>query len=125
MGGPASAHHLACPTRTDRQRPHTTRRQIGKQKFANLYEYFQHKFGREDGQKFEAARRNLVRSLAAYAVVCFILQVWHRGGRVPFDTHVHTLWRLLLLLLTRLCVHHTHRSRTATTATSCTTIRGT
>ena len=49
--------------------------QIGKQKFANLYEYFQHKFGREDGQKFEAARRNLVRSLAAYAVVCFILQV--------------------------------------------------
>lgn len=69
-----------------------SRDEIGKQKFATLYEYFQHKFGREDGQKFEAARRNLVRSLAAYAVVCFILQIKDRhNGNVMYDDQGHLI----------------------------------
>lgn len=43
--------------------------------FPTLYEYFLSCYGRPDGAAFEEARRNLVRSLAAYAVFCYLLQV--------------------------------------------------
>jgi phosphatidylinositol 4-kinase len=55
-----------------------SRDEIGKAGFPTLHDYFLSTFGRPDGAEFEAARRNLVRSLAAYAVVCYVLRIKDR-----------------------------------------------
>jgi len=55
-----------------------SRDEIGKAGFPTLYDYFASTFGRPDGAEFEAARRNLVRSLASYAVVCYLLRIKDR-----------------------------------------------
>jgi hypothetical protein len=55
-----------------------SRDEIGKSGFKSLFDYFTSSFGRPDGERFECARRNLVRSLAAYAVFCYLLRVKDR-----------------------------------------------
>ena len=55
-----------------------SRDEIGKAGFRTLHDYFVSAFGRPDGAEFEVARRNLSRSLAAYAVVCFLLRIKDR-----------------------------------------------
>lgn len=64
-----------------------SRDEIGKDDGSKtLMEYFQNKFGRPDGKPFEVARRNMIRSLAAYAVVCFALQIKDRhNGNLLVD----------------------------------------
>ena len=52
--------------------------ELGKSGFRNLHEYFLSTYGRPDGAQFEAARLNLIKSLAAYAVVSYILLVKDR-----------------------------------------------
>jgi phosphatidylinositol kinase/protein kinase (PI-3 family) len=49
--------------------------QIGKLGFPTLFDFFLNSFGRPESGEFEDARRNMIQSLAAYAVVCYILQV--------------------------------------------------
>ena len=55
-----------------------SRDEIGKSGFKSLLDFFVTSFGRQDGEEFECARRNLVRSLAAYAVFCYLLRVKDR-----------------------------------------------
>ena len=54
--------------------------QIGKSGFPTLHDWFLNSFGNPDSRDFETARGCMMRSLAAYAVVCYLLQV--RSGRV-------------------------------------------
>jgi phosphatidylinositol 4-kinase len=55
-----------------------SRDEIGKAGFPTLHDFFVSTFGRPDGAEFEVARRNMVRSLAAYAVVCYLLRIKDR-----------------------------------------------
>jgi hypothetical protein len=57
--------------------------QIGKAGFPSLYDYFLNSFGTPDSREFENARMCMMRSLAAYAVVCYLLQVNAVGGVEP------------------------------------------
>jgi hypothetical protein len=55
-----------------------SRDEIGKSGFKSLFDFYISTFGRPDGSDFESARRNLIRSLAAYAVFCYLLRVKDR-----------------------------------------------
>jgi phosphatidylinositol 4-kinase A len=55
-----------------------SRDEVGKLGFPTLFDYFLNTFGRSESRSFEDARRNMIRSLAAYAVVCYILQIKDR-----------------------------------------------
>jgi phosphatidylinositol 4-kinase len=55
-----------------------SRDEIGKSGFKSLFDFYISTFGRPDGSDFECARRNLIRSLAAYAVFCYLLRVKDR-----------------------------------------------
>jgi phosphatidylinositol 4-kinase len=50
-----------------------SRDQLGKAFEINLHEYFLKRYGTESTSEFKFARYNFIRSLAAYAVVSFIL----------------------------------------------------
>jgi phosphatidylinositol 4-kinase len=57
-----------------------------------LIEYFQHKYGPPDSEQFQRARKNFLRSMAAYAVVCFLLQIKDRhNGNILFDEDGHVI----------------------------------
>ena len=67
-----------------------TEKPLGKAGFATLHDYFLSSFGRPDGPEFEMARRNMIRSLAAYAVLCYILHIKDRhNGNLLVTTHGH------------------------------------
>ena len=67
--------------------PNTNSRdQIGKAFEIDLYEYFLKKYGNESSKSFMQARLNFIKSLAAYSVVSYILQIKDRhNGNILVD----------------------------------------
>ena len=64
-----------------------SRDQIGKTYDTNLYDYFVCCFGHENSNEFREARKNFIESLAAYAVISYILQIKDRhNGNICYST---------------------------------------
>jgi len=69
-----------------------SRDQLGKKVEGGLYEYFLHRYGSPNTESFQLARKNFIKSMAAYAVVCFILQVKDRhNGNILIDDEGHVV----------------------------------
>ena len=49
-----------------------------KDRFATLNDYFNLQFGKKGGKKYKQAIENFTNSLAAYSLVCYILQIKDR-----------------------------------------------
>jgi phosphatidylinositol 4-kinase A len=67
-----------------------SRDQIGRQTQLALPEYFQLTHGTEDSVELERARLNFIKSMAAYSVVSFLLQIKDRhNGNLLVDKDGH------------------------------------
>ncbi|RLV90181.1 Phosphatidylinositol 4-kinase STT4 [Spathaspora sp. JA1] len=70
----------------------TSRDMLGREAVNGLYEYFITKFGGENSIEFQAARNNLIKSLAAYSIISYILQFKDRhNGNIMYDEEGHVL----------------------------------
>lgn len=69
-----------------------SRDMLGREKVNGLYEYFVSKYGNEDSLRFQAARHEFVRSMAAYSVISYLLQFKDRhNGNIMVDDAGHIL----------------------------------
>ncbi|TQV95772.1 hypothetical protein V2A60_000947 [Cordyceps javanica] len=69
-----------------------SRDMVGREAVNGLYEYFKAKYGNEDSLRFQAARSNFVKSMAAYSVISFLLQFKDRhNGNIMIDDAGHIL----------------------------------
>lgn len=69
-----------------------SRDMLGREAVNGLYEYFITKFGPENSIEFQQARNNLIRSLAAYSVISYLLQFKDRhNGNIMYDDQGHVL----------------------------------
>ncbi|SCU83109.1 LADA_0C09648g1_1 [Lachancea dasiensis] len=69
-----------------------SRDMLGREAVNGLYEYFTTKFGHENTAEFQRARKNLVRSLAGYSVISYLLQFKDRhNGNIMYDDQGHCL----------------------------------
>ncbi|KAF7583656.1 Phosphatidylinositol 3- and 4-kinase family protein [Clavispora lusitaniae] len=70
----------------------TSRDMLGREAVNGLYEYYTTKFGPESSIEFQQARNNLIRSLAAYSIISFLLQFKDRhNGNIMYDDQGHVL----------------------------------
>lgn len=68
----------------------TSRDEMGRAKINDLPDFFRTRFGAEDTVTFQRARLNFIQSMAAYSVVCHILQIRDRhNGNIMIDGEGH------------------------------------
>ncbi|CAD5216891.1 unnamed protein product [Bursaphelenchus okinawaensis] len=69
-----------------------SRNEIGHQTAFTLFEYFVTSYGDENSEKFRNARRNFVKSMAAYSVFSFLLQIKDRhNGNIMINKDGHII----------------------------------
>lgn len=69
-----------------------SRDMLGREAVNGLYEYFVSKFGGEESIRFQDARNNFVKSMAAYSVIGYLLQFKDRhNGNIMIDDQGHIL----------------------------------
>ncbi|CAD5222232.1 unnamed protein product [Bursaphelenchus xylophilus] len=69
-----------------------SRNEIGHQTAFTLFEYFVTSYGDENSEKFRTARRNFVKSMAAYSVFSFLLQIKDRhNGNIMINKDGHII----------------------------------
>ncbi|KAJ3159163.1 Phosphatidylinositol 4-kinase pik1alpha (PI4-kinase)(PtdIns-4-kinase) [Geranomyces michiganensis] len=57
-----------------------------------LYDYFVKEFGNPSSTRFHAAQDNFMRSLAAYSIICYLLQIKDRhNGNILIDIQGHVI----------------------------------
>ncbi|KXS10694.1 kinase-like protein [Gonapodya prolifera JEL478] len=70
----------------------SSRDQIGREQVNSLYDYFIAQYGVPDTLEFQRARSAFARSLAAYSIIMYILQIKDRhNGNLMFDKAGHIL----------------------------------
>ncbi|OBT81912.1 hypothetical protein VE02_09422 [Pseudogymnoascus sp. 03VT05] len=69
-----------------------SRDMLGREAVNGLYDYFVSKYGTPDSVRFQAARSNFVKSVAAYSIISFLLQFKDRhNGNIMIDDAGHIL----------------------------------
>lgn len=69
-----------------------SRDQMGREKVNSLFDWFIAEFGREDSVNYRKAQHEFIKSLAAYSVIMFLLQIKDRhNGNIMFDKEGHLL----------------------------------
>ena len=69
-----------------------SRDMLGREAVNGLYDYFVSKYGGEESVRFQEARSNFVKSMAAYSVISYLLQFKDRhNGNIMIDDAGHIL----------------------------------
>ncbi|KAI9800626.1 MAG: phosphatidylinositol-4- kinase [Piccolia ochrophora] len=69
-----------------------SRDMLGREAVNGLYDYFVSRFGGEDSIRFQEARNNFVKSMAAYSIISYLLQFKDRhNGNIMVDDAGHIL----------------------------------